>query len=322
MKRRAVENLAFVLIFISFLIFLGFRVSKNRSTVTIDTTEVDRYYDLLKNLSKPATALTLSLGVGEKDKLEIALDRLKTAMGLAEYDIRLVYGNQEKPPAFVTNINQQRMIITVSKKVTERREQLNLLVHELGHVAVWTLDKGIPIGTEAQEGSGKSILGGCNPEKVVDCMGFFRGQGILTLNGLTEKTTVVPGEGSSTEKKSFGYLQPEEYGYLLARYCAEHGIPASSIAPFLEPAARKYFNIARNLDKPTLKSAQSQGPATGIYWCPKCGQESTVELSRGSQDIQCLQCGAYLKTQTWLDKTAGLLYDRLKQYQTQRQASS
>ena len=199
------------LVFALLIVFAARWIPWDRFAAHIDTTEVDKYYELLREHEEPANVLTLSLGIREdddiqaefdkfgikrKDSLPVALGRLKTAMGLADYDISLIYGGQKNPPAFITNFNQERMVITVSDKVTKRREQFNLLVHELSHVSVWGLDKSVAMNCGQEKGA----------EKVVDCSGFFRGQGILTLNGLTDQTTIVAGEGTSTEKKLFGYL--------------------------------------------------------------------------------------------------------------------
>ena len=83
----------------------------------IDTEEVDRYYDILTEHAPKANTLTLSLGLDENSDLQTALDRMKNEMGLGKYSISLEFGDQETPPAYVTNINNDYMIITVSNKV-------------------------------------------------------------------------------------------------------------------------------------------------------------------------------------------------------------
>ena len=61
-------------------------------------------------------------------------------MGLGKYDIDLIYGDQETPPAFIENTDNKYMMITFSRNIEELRELLSTLVHELSHVSVWTLD--------------------------------------------------------------------------------------------------------------------------------------------------------------------------------------
>lgn len=291
-----------LIIFTAVLALAFFWFSKNAYT-PVDTAEIDRFYDDLKHRAAPADVLTLSLGLDQDDSIQqameqvgmkpvdnlpVALGRLQGAMGLGQYPIELVYGDQEKPPAFVTNYNGERMTITVSDKVKLRREQLSLLVHELSHISVWELDRSFGMD------EGKN-----DKERLVDTSGFFRGQGILTLNGLTDTTSLNSEGGYSTEQKLFGYLKPEQFGYLLARYCAEHGIPAYRVEPFLTLAGRKYFGIgAEYLKRTPLAAAKPSGKAAGVYWCPQCGQRIPVDLSKDSPGIRCTNCSFYFKTQS------------------------
>ena len=317
-----------VFLFYASVIFLAFHwFPWNRFATPVDTAEVDKYYALLKEHQRPVDVLTLSLGINDdedlraevekagmqsKDELPIALNRLIKAMELEATPISLEYGDQEKPPAFVTNFNQERMVITVSRLVKLRREQMSLLVHELGHIAVWGMDRSAPMICGQETASAGSLLSGCHQERVVDCSGFFQGQGILTLNGLTDETFSTADRGTRTEKKVFGYLKPEQYGYLLARYCADHGIPARNIEFFLEPAGRKYFNIGNEyLKRSAVVSVKPAAPATGVYWCPKCGQHSTVDLSGELAEIRCPKCSFHIKIQNAWERTTRFIYVRL-----------
>ena len=303
---------AIILCFYCAVIFLAFRfIPWSHFTPPIDTAEVDKYYDLLKKHQRPVDVLTLSLGIQDdvalrsdlekfgmsaKDDLPVALNRLIQAMGLEAYAISLKYGDQETPPAFVTSYNGERMVITVSKKVKLRREQMSLLVHELSHIAVWGMDKSEPMNCGLVNVPGSRLLAGCNQERVVDTSGFFQGQGILTLNGLTDETISTGGGGFETEKKLYGYLKPEQFGYLAARYSADHGISYESIEPFLEPAARKYFIMGNAyLSKIGYQPEKIANTAKGVCWCPACGTIVHVDLAAKNSDIQCPKCSLFIK---------------------------
>ena len=321
MKRKAVRKfirslfsstrkIIWLIIFSVLVVLASWWLSRNYYT-RLDTSEVDGYYEFLKKNAKPADELTLTLGLEEKDGIEAALDkaglkkndnlqtameRMKVGMGLGEYDISMGYGPQEKPPGFVTNYNGQYMIITISDKVQLRREQVSVLVHELSHISVWALDK-----------SGGMGEGGAQ-ERLVDTSGFFRGQGVLTLNGQTDSLSASGDGGYSSEKKIFGYLKPEQFGYLLARYCAEHGIPAGSAGSFLGPAGRKYFDTGQAyLERRPGGLPKATGAPTGVYWCPNCQQRNTVDLSKEDTDIQCTKCSNYLKKHNLWDPPLRLL---------------
>lgn len=245
--------------------------------VRIDTTVPDSYYDLLSKYAPPGSGLILSLGLSDNDNLQKAVDRLRGAMRLGGNKIWLAHHDADNPPAYVKQLGYGDMGILISDRVKARREELNLLAHEMGHIYVWDLDK--------------SIFGKCDEEKLDDCAGVFLGLGILMLNGLTDETRILPGEGYETRKKAFGYLKPEALGYLLARYCAEHGIPEESIRPFMNSSARKYFDIGR--DYMRRKNAPPKSPVakpTGLFWCTKCGALTSMEISGRMDKISCSTC--------------------------------
>ncbi|MBU4376606.1 MAG: hypothetical protein KKD29_03915 [Candidatus Omnitrophica bacterium] len=198
------------------------------SVVPIDTVEVDAYYDLLSKHKHPGKELVLELGIKNTDNLQAAIDKLKTVMGLGDAEIELAYHDEEKPPAYIKREGDE-MTVFVSTKIKDRREEINLLAHELSHIYVWGLEP--------------SIFGACDQEKLVDCASVFLGLGALTLNGFTDEYIVHPEGGYETSKKTFGYLKPEQFGYLLARYCAEHNIDKDAVKPYLNAAGWKYFNI-------------------------------------------------------------------------------
>ncbi|MCX5667817.1 MAG: hypothetical protein NTY34_05870 [Candidatus Omnitrophica bacterium] len=217
----------------------------NRLTfVPIDTAEIDAYYDLLSEHKRSGKELVVDLGMSDADGLEVAIDKLKAKMGLSDVRIGLGFHNEEKPPAYIKKEGDD-MTVFVSTRITNRREEINLLAHELSHIYVWKLKE--------------SIFGACNQEKLVDCASVFLGLGVLTLNGLTDEYTVSPDGGYETRKKTFGYLEPNQFAYLLARYCAEHNIKDDAVKPYLGPAGRKYFKVgSRYLRK---RTRQTRTPA-------------------------------------------------------------
>lgn len=257
-----------------------------------DTAEVDRYYDLLlKNAKQPQT-LVLTLGIKDGEDLQMITNRLKKTMGLEQYEIWIGHHDDtEKPLAEIKNMGYGIMGISIYSGITEKREEISLLVHELGHIYVWDLDE--------------AILKGCDEEKVVDTSGIFLGLGILILNGLTDETSFVPGGEYESKKKFLGYLYPSEFGYLLARYVREYGIPKSNITLFLNPTGREYFESGYNyLERQRLaaksggesgrSSVKNAGEAAGIYWCPSCGNAGSISLSGEIKDLKCPNCGRSL----------------------------
>ena len=261
------------------ILFLGiFALARVRSAafVEIDTSEVDRYYDFLLKYGQPSRDLTLELGVAEGDDLQTAVDRIKAGMGLEGGDILLTYHVGKTPPAYIENKNGS-LKIYFSREVKQKKEQINVLTHELGHIYVWDLEGYIPEGYDE--------------EKIVDSSSAYLGLGILVLNGLTDDTVFLPGGISKTEKKFFGYLRPEQFGYLVARYCAEHGIMKENVAPFLTSTGRKYFNIGCNyLAQQNNVAYGSVGEATGGYWCPRCGHFTRVSLAEKINGLKCPDC--------------------------------
>jgi|GEM_PF-1832887 hypothetical protein len=201
----------------------------NRLTfVPIKTDEIDTYYDLLSEHKKPGKELVVDLGLGAADGLEAAIDKLKRIMGFPELKIGLAYYDEDKPPAYIRREGDE-MTVVVSTKIKDRREEINLLAHELSHVYVWRLDP--------------SVFGAFDQEKLVDCASVFLGLGVLSLNGLTDEYKVSSDGSYETRKKTFGYLEPNQFAYLLARYCADHNIEDDAVYPHLGPAGRKYYKF-------------------------------------------------------------------------------
>lgn len=281
-KRKTLKKIVFLLIFCP-MIVAGAAWVYNSFFIKIDTTEVDRYYDLLTKHAKSSKSFVLSLGVKEGEDLQIITDRLKKVMGLSEYEIWIGHHDDpKKPPAQIQNMGGYGIMgISMYSGITEKREEINLLVHELGHIYVWNLDK--------------TILKGCDEEKVVDTSGIFLGLGILTLNGLTDDIFFVPGGGEyESKKRFFGYLHPSQFGYLFARYAREHKIAKDNIIPFLNSTGRKYFDMGYNYlerkERGGVKKIKPAGEVSGIYWCPDCGYNGSVSLTKNLNGLKCPKC--------------------------------
>lgn len=234
MKRKTVKKVIYFLVaFPAILIASGWIYMTY--FMKIDTAEVDKYYEILSKQGKAPRSLVYKLDLPEDAGLQKITDKLKNAMGLDNYSLWVGYGEKDNPPAFITTISPGIATITVSKKVRQKREQINVLIHELSHIYVWDMDR--------------SLLKGCDEEKLVDCTGVFLGLGILMLNGLTDEIFFMPGTDYYTEKKMYGYIRPEQLGYLLARYCSDRRIDFDKVMPFLGPAGKKYFKIGVNYIK-------------------------------------------------------------------------
>ncbi len=196
------------------------------TVVPVNTAEIDQYYDLLSQYQEPARGLVLDPGGKESDDLEVVLGRLKDLMGLSRVEVRLAYHDAAMPPGYIRSDGDDRTIF-LSTYVKKRREQVNVLVHELCHIYVWGLKK--------------PAFKMLDQEKLVDISGVFLGFGVLTLNGMTDDFRMTADGGYATEKKTFGYIKPEQFGYLLARFCAEREISADTLKSYLSPAGWNFF---------------------------------------------------------------------------------
>jgi hypothetical protein len=212
------------------------RVIDRFTLVLVDTAEINRDYNLLLKCRKPGKSLILDLGMPESEKIEAALRKLQAAMGLQNENISLAFHDKETPPGSIEKEGgsfgqQDTYTIFLSKRLRDRREQVNVLIHELCHIYVWQLDKKLFMAEDQ--------------EKLVDLSGIFLGFGVLTLNGLTDEYRISPDGGYRIEQKFFGYLKPEQFGYLLARFCAEQGIADTEAFSGLSAAAKKYYRIGK-----------------------------------------------------------------------------
>lgn len=247
----------------------------------IDTAEVDSYYDLLVKRARPGSGLVLDLGVKEGDGLALAADRLKSVMGLGMCGVTLSWNDLEKPPAYITDDGKYGLSISLSNRLKGKGEQISVLVHELGHAYVRRLDN--------------RAFAKCDEERLVDCAGVFLGLGVLVLNGMTDDFLFLPGGEYETQKKFFGYLKPEQFGYLFGRYAIENGIPPGRVMPHLRWAGKKYFTIGLNYARRKgVRPAASPGAVEAVYWCPKCGVMIRRPFGDAGRDIRCPKCGAVI----------------------------
>jgi hypothetical protein len=231
MRKKTVRKIIYFLVVFPAAVFAVGWVYTN-FIAGIDTAEVDRYYDLLAQNDKARRDIVYKLEMTEYDSLQAVADKLKNVMGLGNYTIYAGYGETRGRPALITSVSPGIVTIAFSRRVAQKREQINVLIHELSHIYVWSMDK--------------DILKDCDEEKVVDCAGIFLGLGVPILNGLTDEVFFMPGGEYHAEKKTFGYIKPEQTGYLLARFCDERGIKYGSVAPYLDPAGRRYFSAGHN----------------------------------------------------------------------------
>jgi hypothetical protein len=234
MKRKTLRKIGFLLIILP-TIFGSAAWVYTRYMLKIDTAEVDKYYDILCKYGKSPATLVYELDIGPGSGLQTITDELKKSMGLSGYKIWAGHGETGQRPAYVTSLAPGVVTVTVSKRVSDQREQINVLIHELSHIYVWGMDK--------------SAIEKCNEEKLVDCTGVFLGLGILMLNGLTDESVFMPGTDHYSQQRLYGYIKPEQLGYLLARYCEERNIPYKKVMASLESPGRRYFNMGYNYMK-------------------------------------------------------------------------
>ncbi len=241
----------------------------------IDTGEIDLCYELLLKKGTASSDLILDLGVRESSDLQLAVDRIKKAMALKDYDIWLSYHGDSTPPAYIER-KGPFLTIYFSTQIEQLREKINVLIHEIGHVYVWGLG-GIPSGYDE--------------EKVVDSSGVFLGLGIPVLNGFTDVTSIGGMGEYRKEKKFYGYLTPDEFGYLMARYCAENGVYDGNVSAFLNHSGRKYFSRGRNYLARNNPGLRGEGTKkTGAFWCPECGQFNRIDISSKISVLRCSNC--------------------------------
>lgn len=202
--------------------------------IPIETNEIDTFYDMLSDTQKPGQSLVVNLNLKDSDDISVAMKKMQNVMGLNDYSIGLAYHDQEKPPGYINiesknsfDTTSNKMTIYLSKNLKSQREQITVLAHELGHIYVWALPK--------------FTFGAFNQEKLVDTSCMFLGLGALYLNGMSDEFNMTPEGGYQTSQKNFGYLTPQQFGYLLARFCKDHNVSDAELKPHLNDAGWKYY---------------------------------------------------------------------------------
>jgi len=228
----------------------------DRFTVTdVEDRDIDGMYDMLLEKKDVGENLIFDLGLKESDDLRVAMERLQKIMGLDRYTIKLDTHNKKTPPGYISATGDD-MTIYLAKEITERNEKITILIHELGHIYVWNLPK-------------RNFMG-FDQEKLVDTSGIFLGLGLLYLNGMKDEFNVLPDGSYTTEQKTFGYLKPEQFGYLLARFCKSKGLTPETLKPYLNNAGWKYFKLG---------NAYLQRETEGIT-TPEIIQKAQIEIRK------------------------------------------
>jgi hypothetical protein len=196
--------------------------------IPIETIEIDDFYDSLSRHKQSHKNLMFDLDIEETDNIEAIMKKLQHAMGLKNASIKLAYHDKKMPPGYI-NAKGDKMTIYLSSHLKEKREKITVLIHELGHIYVWRLPQ--------------HIFMAFDQEKLVDTSCMFLGLGALYLNGMTDNLKVLPDGGYRSEQKTFGYLQPKQFGYLLARYCVDHNISGKTLKPLLSSSGWKQYKV-------------------------------------------------------------------------------
>ena len=228
MRRKTLKRM-FYMIIAGVILYVAGVFFFSRSMSVMDTKEIDLYYDLLTKHERTSGKLIYDLGISEGSSLEDAFKKLSAIFGFEGSPMMLTRTNQERPPAKIIDHGYGAIEIQLSKSIADRREQINVLVHELCHIYVWHLDQ--------------SVFAKCDQEKLTDCMGVHLGLGVLILNGLTDDVFFLPGGEYESRSKFFGYLKPEEFGYIVARFTTENNIRENDVMNHLSPTGKKYFRI-------------------------------------------------------------------------------
>ncbi len=205
-------------------------VLERGTTTPVETREVNDLYDTLSDYKKQGKNLIFTLNDKETDSLRVSMEKLQKIMGLKRYSIKLDLDSHTKkvPPGYINAVGDD-MTIYISTHVKKRREKITVLIHELGHIYGWNLPQ--------------KYFMGFDQEKLVDTSCIYLGLGILYLNGMTDEFNMHPDGSYETSQKNFGYLKPEQFGYLLARYCKDKGISGETLKPYLNKTGWKYFQI-------------------------------------------------------------------------------
>ncbi len=252
--RRTVKkafNFFLILVLVSIAaVWLILNYSKVQSVVdrftiaSIDTSDMDLFYELLAQEMPPGRKLLNDRDLAAANDLTAATQKLQDAMGLSNYSINLEQHTETSPPGYIRQ-EGNNITIFLSTKLASKREQICVLVHELGHIYVWALPRTFSVFDQ---------------EKLVDTSCMFLGMGVLYLNGMKDEFTSLPEGGYQSEKKTFGYLTPEQFGYLLARYGKDRGIAESDLKQHLNDTGWRYYKIGRNYLKKKTEGTYIPGP--------------------------------------------------------------
>ncbi|MBU1121649.1 MAG: hypothetical protein KKF54_02990 [Candidatus Omnitrophica bacterium] len=283
MSNAEIEGLARVIFFsgfiiISLLIFSFYRWVYPYYFTKIKTNEIDKFYSFLSmhqdsGLNKN---IIIKLGVKNANDFYALVEQLKKAMGLDYCNIHISIHAEDKPPAYIKTIGYNNYEISISRTLKTKHERIGAFIHELGHIYKTKLN--IPFEYNYDE------------ERLIDCICIHLGFGMFLMNNITDEEIYIPGVAHQSEKRFFGYLKPEQFGYLFARYLKENRVELGNIKPFLTRGAHRYFKIGSNYLTRKNKYRISNNRIDGLYGCVKCKSFLKFPIDREISTIRCPNC--------------------------------
>jgi hypothetical protein len=163
-----------------------------------------------------------------------------------------------------------------------------ILAHEVAHIFCHRLK--LSIGDTFQD------------EVLTDTTATYLGAGVPILNAFTEESAYSPETPNLRKQQCFGYITPDEFGYLLAK---RHSLFGEDPAPFLTttPGTEAYRcgrERAQQDLRPPLRSAPLAARAayrmkraftkTILFDCPTCFQRLRLPTGRGEISVRCPNC--------------------------------
>ena len=163
-----------------------------------------------------------------------------------------------------------------------------ILAHEVAHIFCHRLKL--------------SIGGTFEDEILTDTTAVYLGAGVPILNAFTEERDYSAETLNQKKQQCFGYITPDEFGYLLAKRHLTFGDdPASFLKTTPGTGAYKCGRERAQLDFcPPLLSAPMAARAAFrirrcftsevIFGCPVCFQRLRLPTGRGAISVRCPTC--------------------------------
>lgn len=280
-------DLYLVIILFSSLIYIFIRFIYPRYFQRIDIKNIEGFIEYLDyKLNGQNFPLILRLGISGRMApqkwAEIVTRRILILMGHKDVSVAIKFVNLDlRTSGRIHTLDYFHFDVELSNAVKDNYTYIvSILVHELTHLYM-NRNMLYRDGVEMTHTN----------EVLTEVASIYLGFGTQVLNSIVDEEIVIPGLYYESKKHFFGYIKPEQFGYIFAKFLFERGILIKNLDKYLSPGAMRHLKIGhhyllRNRGRDTFNYKEG----LAIIPCSNCEKFLRFPANDRKLQLRCKNC--------------------------------